>query len=193
MPTSSLGRSLGWHLPRAGCTLDLGAAALAPVAPTRHLCPLCPAAPHSRARREEGRGEGGADNGPGPGGDGSARSRAGRCGAGRWATAGGALLSSAPGGVQPLPAFMLVVPPSVRADEVSPSPAGSRGGDGAGPHSSRWLPPELMRERCPRPPRPERGEVPLEAGGHRVLPPFWVGNGNGFAWGRHKVSSLHTT
>ncbi|CAK7291745.1 hypothetical protein VULLAG_LOCUS2085 [Vulpes lagopus] len=30
---------------------------------------------------------------------------------------GGALLPWAPGGVQPLSAFMLVVPPSVRADE----------------------------------------------------------------------------
>lgn len=103
----------------------MGAAALASVAPAQRLCPLCPATPHSGAQREEGRGEGGADNGPGLGGNGSAWSRAGRCGARALGTAGDALLSSAPGGVQPLPAFMLVVPPSVRANEVSPSPVGS--------------------------------------------------------------------
>lgn len=90
-------------------TLDLGRRGWLPLLP-RRVSAHSGQPPLTRARREEGRGEGGADNGPGPG-----VARSGdwwSLQAGRRATAGGALLSSAPGRVQPLPEFMLVVPPS---------------------------------------------------------------------------------
>lgn len=174
-PRPAWGGGSGGTVPARG--LGLGAAApagwLGRRAPAHSAGP-----PVTRARREEGRGEGGADNGPGrwvavatavPG-----------AGAGRPAAAGGALLPWAPGGVQPLSAFMLVAPPSVRADEVSPSPAGP--GVGAGPRGGG--------ARCGR----ARHHLPgLRAGstpgleGTRVLPPFWAGIRNGFPRGRHTV------
>lgn len=103
---------------------------------------------------------------------------------GRALMAGGALLSSAPGRVQPLPAFMLVVPPSLRADEVSLSGAcGWGGGTGKG----RMVADDRMWERDPPPAGPEGVGIPLGLESTRVLPSFWVGIRNP-TWA---VSSLH--
>lgn len=91
---------------------------------------------------------------------------------GRALMAGGALLSSAPGRVQPLPAFMLVVPPSLRADEVS-----LRGacGWGEGTGKGRMVADDRMWERDPPPAGPEGVGIPLGLESTRVLPSFWVG------------------
>lgn len=148
-------------------TLDLGRRGWLPSLP-RRVSAHSGQPPLTRARQEEGRGEGGADNGPGPGSDGR------RC----------APVLGSGQGAAPARAFMLVVPPSLRADEVS-----LRGacGWGEGTGKGRMVADDRMWERDPPPARPEGVGIPLGLESTRVLPSFWVGIRNP-TWA---VSSLH--
>lgn len=164
-----------------------------------------PPPPHSSERGgRRRRGEGGADNGPGRRRQ-CPQPEPGRGGAADWAAGAGS-------GGAPLPAFMLVVPPSARADEVSPNPGDGRWG-GAGDHPGAQQGAQ-MGEGCP-PTHPtgfrRGGSVidPIEAAGPlRPASPRIKGGGSTVGpapqippptsgwdpelvrWGTHRASSL---